>query len=713
MIVMETEADSLFRLVADEADIRDEGRCIVRVAQEYMDVLHMEAGEVLGIRGVRETCARIMPLSAGINGKPLIHMDSLLMMNARVKTGDKVTVFKPQVSRCSRVAAAPAAPDISAVGLIDDRQVRNALINHCVCTGDHFSVKKPGTGKAIFIITASYPEGFSVVDENTRVILLDHKRMKDESFTSYKDIGGLDGQITRIKEIVEYPMKYGKLFSVLKLEPARGILLYGPPGTGKTLIARAVANEVNAWFTTINGPEIVNKYYGESEAKLRGIFDEAEKHAPGIIFIDEIDAIAPKRDEVQGDVEKRIVAQLLSLMDGVRDRTGVVVIGATNLPNSLDPAIRRPGRFDMEIYVGVPDESARYEILKIHTRQVPLSRDVNLIHIAHITHGFVGADLKALCCEASMNCIRRQLQTDSEDIADNTEGIESIHVLNSDFIKALNTVQPSAIREVTAEIPHVTWDMIGGLDDIKTKLREYIEWPAKYPAAYSAMDLKRPKGILLFGPPGTGKTLVARAVATESGCNFISVKGPELLSKWQGETEKGVREVFRKARLTAPCIIFLDEIDSLVACGEYRERGGSTILAQLLTEMDGIDYCGNVTVIGATNRMEVIDQALLRDGRFDELLEFRLPGDEERKEIFKLHLEKRRINCDMDYDRLVQLSAGYSGAEIEGVCKKASLKAIRSFVQDYGCEKSLEYLRIQQSDMESLLMAINRRMKTL
>jgi transitional endoplasmic reticulum ATPase len=711
VIVMANDSTNVFSLAADEADVRDEGRCIARIPQEYMDALHMEAGEVLGIKGTRETCARVMPLPAEASGRPLIRMDGLVMLNARVKAGDEVTVFKPKAGRCSRIAAAPAAPGISAADRPDDRQVRNALINHCVCTGDHFSVRRPGAGRAVFVITASYPEGFSVVDGNTRVVLLDNKNMKEEAFTSYKDIGGLDRQITRIKEIVEYPMKYGKLFGALKLEPARGILLYGPPGTGKTLIARAIANEVNAWFITINGPEIVNKYYGESEAKLRDIFGDAEKHAPSIIFIDEIDAIAPKRDEVQGDVEKRIVAQLLSLMDGVKDRNGVVVIGATNLPNSLDPALRRPGRFDREIYVGVPDEGARYDILKIHTRYVPLAGDVDLLHIAHVTHGFVGADLKALCAEASMNCIRRLLQTDSEEIEGGPEGFENIQVLNDDFIKALDAVQPSAIREVTAEIPHVTWDMVGGLDEIKTKLREYIEWPAKYPAAYAEMDLKRPKGILLFGPPGTGKTLVARAVATESGCNFIPVKGPELLSKWQGETEKGVREVFRKARLTAPSIVFLDEIDSLVACGEYRERGGSTILAQLLTEMDGIDYCGNVTVIGATNRIEAIDRALLRDGRFDELLEFRLPGEEERREIFKLYLEKRRISCDMDYDRLARLSDGYSGAEIEGVCKKASLSAIRSFVREHGGEGGLEHLRIRQFDMEALLMS-DRRMKT-
>lgn len=701
---MEIKSNDNIRLKVDYIDSKDESRCIVRINPEIINILHADIGEVIGIRGGKITCARVMMLPVEERDNSLIQMDSLIMTNAQVKKGDEVEVFRAWPSARARIVVVTGVFSLSGSKRIDVGQVKKSLVNHCLHTGDHFYVRQSAAEKTTFSVLSTIPEGFVIIDESTRIILKDEKCInEDDSFIGYKDIGGLDKQISRIKEIVEYPVKYSRLFNKLGLEPARGILLYGPPGTGKTLIAKAIANEVNARFICVNGPEIINKYYGESEAKIREIFEEAQKNIPSIIFIDEIDAIAPKRDEVQGDVEKRIVAQLLSLMDGVKDRNGVVIIGATNMPNSLDPAIRRPGRFDREIYIGVPDENARYEILKIHTGRIPLDCDVDLAHMAHITHGYVGADLKALCTEASMNCIRRQLESNPR--LERNEAIDDARICVSykDFSFALNEIQPSAIREVTTEVPYVTWNMIGGLNDIKDRLMECIEWPLKYPDIFSLMNIKSPRGILLYGPPGTGKTLVARAVAAESGVNFIPVKGPELLSKWQGETEKGVREIFRKAKLTTPCIIFFDEIDSLIASGEYAARSNSTVLAQLLTEMDGIDALGNVMIIGATNRIEAIDKALLRDGRFDELLEFKLPDIAARRDIFKLHLESRRIDCDVDLEELAQLTEGYSGAQIEGVCRKAALKAVRSYMEDYGDRGDFDFLKICRKDIGSIL----------
>ncbi len=701
---MEIKNEDNIRLAVDDIDSKDEYRCIVRVDPEIMKLLHADIGDVIGIRGGKITCARVMMLPVEERGNSLIQMDSLIMINAQVRKGDEVEVFRALPGERARIVVVTGEFSLSGGRRIDIEQIKKSLVNHCLHTGDYFPVRQSAAGKTALSVISTVPEGFVIIDEGTRIVLKDKESINEsDSFIGYKDIGGLNKQILRIKEIVEYPVKYGRLFSRLGLEPARGILLYGPPGTGKTLIAKAIANEVNARFICVNGPEIINKYYGESEARIREIFEEAQKNTPSIIFIDEIDAIAPKRDEVQGDVEKRIVAQLLSLMDGVRDRNGVVVIGATNMPNSLDPAIRRPGRFDREIYIGVPDENARYEILKIHTGKIPLDNDVDLAHMANITHGCVGADLKALCTEAAMNCIRRQLESGTGIEREKAGGEEGICVSYKDFSMALAEIQPSAIREVTTEVPHVTWNMIGGLEEIKSKLRECIEWPLKYPDVFSFMNIKSPRGILLYGPPGTGKTLVARAVANESGVNFIPVKGPELLSKWQGETEKGVREIFRKAKLTAPCIIFFDEIDSLITSGEHAERSNSTVLAQLLTEMDGIDTLENVMIIGATNRIEAMDKALLRDGRFDELLEFKIPDTTARKDIFKLHLKNRRIESDIDLDELALLTEGYSGAEIAGVCRKAALKAVRNFMENYGDRGDFNFLKICKEDISSII----------
>ncbi|MDJ0271395.1 MAG: CDC48 family AAA ATPase, partial [Aigarchaeota archaeon] len=476
------------------------------------------------------------------------------------------------------------------------------------------------------------------------------------------------------------PLKHPELFRHLGIEPPKGVILYGPPGTGKTLIAKAIANETGAHFVSINGPEIMSKFYGESEARLREVFQEAEQNAPSIIFIDELDAIAPKRGEVTGEVERRVVSQLLTLMDGLKSRGQVVVIGATNRIEAIDPALRRPGRFDREIRIGVPDRNGRKEILLIHTRRMPLADDVNIDELAEITHGFVGADIAALTREAAMNALRRFLpQIDLEKEVIPAEVLEKIKVTREDFANALRTIQPSALREVVLEIPNVKWDDIGGLENLKQELREAVEWPLKYPDVFKRLGIRPPRGILLYGPPGTGKTLLAKAVATESQANFISVKGPEVLSKWVGESEKAVREIFRKARETAPCIIFFDELDSIAPRRGIHTDAGVTdrIVNQLLTEMDGMQSLKGVVVLGATNRPDILDPALLRPGRFDRVLYVPPPDRNARLAIFKIHTREMPLDQDVDLEQLAALTEGYTGADIEAVVREAALIAAR------------------------------------
>ncbi|MHB2037601.1 MAG: CDC48 family AAA ATPase, partial [Nitrososphaerales archaeon] len=528
-----------------------------------------------------------------------------------------------------------------------------------------------------------------IVNEGTQIVISEEvaKPQRNLPRVTYEDIGGLRGEVVKVREMIELPMKHPELFERLGIEAPKGVLLHGPPGTGKTLLAKAVANETNAHFISITGPEIMGKYYGESEERLRQIFEEAEKNAPSIIFIDEIDSIAPKREEVTGEVEKRVVAQLLALMDGMESRGKVVVIAATNRPNALDPALRRPGRFDREIEIGVPDQKGRLEVLQIHTRGMPLAEDVDLQKLASSSHGFVGADLQALAKEAAMRSLRRVLPSiDLEKKSIPAEILNKIIVKMSDFQDALTEVEPSAMREVLVEIPNVRWTDVGGLSLVKRDLQEAVEWPLKYRDVFDYAKTRPPKGILLYGPPGTGKTLLAKAVASESEANFISVKGPELLSKWVGESERGVREIFHKARQAAPCIIFMDELDSLVPT-----RGGSTgdsqvterVLSQILTELDGLEELRDVVIIGATNRPDMIDQALLRPGRFDKMMYVGVPDLEARKEIFKIHLNGRPLAKDIGADELAKRTEGYSGADIQAVADTASMLAIREYIDKY------------------------------
>jgi len=502
---------------------------------------------------------------------------------------------------------------------------------------------------------------------------------------SYEDIGGLGKELHRIREMVKLPLKYPQVFERLGIDPPKGVLLHGPPGCGKTLIARAVANETAAYFTHITGPEIMGKFYGESEGRLRSVFEEAKTNAPAILFIDEIDAIAPKREDMGGEkqVERRVVAQLLALMDGLESRGEIIVIGATNIPNSLDPALRRPGRFDREIAISIPDQKGRLEILHIHTRGMPLAQDVNLERLSQITHGFVGADLEALSREAAMNALRKIMPSIDFQLDEIPyETLLQLEVTMNDFSEALKEVEPSAIREVFVEVPDVNWGNVGGLGEVKQKLVEAVEWPLRYPQLFQEANVKPPKGILLSGSPGTGKTLVAKALAHESEVNFISIKGPELMSKYVGESERGVREVFRKAKQASPCILFFDEFDSLVPERGLGENSQVTerVISQFLTELDGLEELKGVLVLAATNRKDLIDSAVLRPGRFDFTLEFPIPDEKARLEIFKIHVKGKPVASDINPEVLAQKTEGLTGSDIEVICREASMTAIREFI---------------------------------
>jgi transitional endoplasmic reticulum ATPase len=550
-----------------------------------------------------------------------------------------------------------------------------------VAKGDIIVVPVLGMGVELKV-SSTNPSPIVMVTEGTVVEIstTPAKRIEEVSGITYEDIGGLHEELQRIREMIELPLKHPELFRHLGIEPPKGVILYGPPGTGKTLIAKAIANETGAHFISINGPEIMSKFYGESEARLREVFQEAEQNAPSIVFIDELDAIAPKRSEVTGEVERRVVSQLLTLMDGLKSRGQVVVIGATNRIEAIDPALRRPGRFDREIRIGVPDRNGRREILLIHTRRMPLAEDVDLDELADITHGFVGADIAALVREAAMNALRRYLpEIDLEKEVIPAEVLEKIKVSREDFANALKTIQPSALREVVLEVPNVKWTDIGGLEAVKQELMEAVEWPLKYPEVFKRLGIRPPRGILLYGPPGTGKTLLAKAVATESQANFISVKGPEVLSKWVGESEKAVREIFRKARETAPCIIFFDELDSIAPRRGFHTDAGVTdrIVNQLLTEMDGIQSLKGVVVLGATNRPDILDPALLRPGRFDRVLYVPPPDKAARLAIFKIHTREMPLDEDVDLDILASVTEGYTGADIEAVVREAAMLAAR------------------------------------
>ncbi|ACB06954.1 CDC48 family AAA ATPase [Candidatus Korarchaeum cryptofilum] len=677
----EKESRDVTLIVADIIKQADFGRGIVRLDPEIMKQLDLTSGDYLRIYGSRVTHCRVMPSVSMDVGTRYIRMDKIVKGNAGVRTGDKVRVRPVDIGEASKVVLAPqdhmirVAPDFHT-------WVKRRLLDFAVTKGDVVLI--PIFQRFISLIVVSLTPGtYGKIGPNTIIEVrespVELARVVLPTIT-YEDIGGLREEIQRIREMVELPLRHPELFRHLGIDPPKGVLLYGPPGTGKTLLAKAVANESNAHFISISGPEIMSKYYGESEKRLREIFEEAEKNAPSIIFIDELDSIAPNRNEVTGEVERRVVAQLLALMDGLKGRGEVIVIGATNRPEAIDPALRRPGRFDREIEIGVPDREGRKEILLIHTRNMPLADDVDLDRLADITHGFVGADLAALVREAAMAALRRvlpKIDLDAESIP--LEVLEELKVTNEDFFEALKLVQPSALREISIEIPNVTWDDVGGLEDVKRELREVIELPLKNPDAFRRMGIDPPRGVLLYGPPGCGKTLIAKAVANESEANFISVKGPELLSKWVGESEKAVRMIFRKARQVTPAIVFIDEIDSLFPKrGVHADSGVSErVVSQMLTEIDGIHPLRDVVVIGATNRPDLIDPALLRPGRLERLVYVGPPDFQSRYQILKVLTRKVPLAKDVDLRSIALMTERYSGADLAALVREAAMAALR------------------------------------
>jgi len=689
-----------------EAKTRDVGRGIARIDPEVFEEMNLTPGDAILIEGTKKTAAIVMRGYPEDEGKEIIRIDGHIRKNAGVGIDDKVKIKKVHVHPAKEITLAPTEP-LRIYG--GEEYLKNLLEGRVITKGDTITINV--MGRSIdFVVTSVKPfKDVVIVTSDTSMKLLEKpvKEVRGIPRVTYEDIGGLKEEIRKIREMVELPLRYPELFERLGIEPPKGVLLYGPPGCGKTLLAKAVANESAAHFISISGPEIMSKFYGQSEENLREIFKEAQENAPSIIFIDEIDAIAPKRDEVTGEVERRVVAQLLALMDGLESRGRVIVIGATNRPNALDPALRRPGRFDREIEIGIPDRDARKEILEIHTRGVPLAEDVDLDKLADMTHGYVGADIAALVKEAAMRALRRYLpEIDLEKDTIPREILEKIEVTWEDFMNAFKDMQPSTMREVLIEKPNVRWKDIGGLEDVKQELKEVVEWPLKYQKLFEHMKARIPKGILLYGPPGCGKTLLAKAVATETEANFISVKGPEFLSKWVGESERAVREIFRKARQASPCIIFIDEID---AVAPQRGRDLSTnvterVVSQMLTEMDGLEALHKVVVIAATNRPDILDPALLRPGRFDRLIYVGLPDKKARLEIFKVHTRGKPLAEDVDLEKLAEKTEGYTGADIEAICNEATMLAIREFINSG--KKDYKEAKITMKHFEEALKRI-------
>ncbi len=677
------------RLRVQEALPRDVGRKIARIDKGTMRKLGVSTGDFLRIEGPRgEVVAVAWPLHAEDEGKDIIRIDGYLRRSLGVGVGDYVTVYKAdRVEPAAKVILAPTEEIRFGVDFVN--YVKEFLKGKPIARRE--TVVIPVFEGIPLVVVSTQPAHIVYVTDATDLTIRE-KPVKEEELArargipkvTWEDIGDLEDAKERIREIVELPMKHPELFKHLGIEPPKGILLYGPPGTGKTLLAKALANEIGAYFISINGPEIMSKFYGESEQRLREIFKEAEENAPSIIFIDEIDAIAPKREEVTGEVEKRVVAQLLALMDGLKERGRVIVIGATNRPDAIDPALRRPGRFDREIEIRPPDKRTRLEILKVHTRNMPLADDVDLEKIAEMTHGYTGADLAALAKEAAMSALRRFIKSGKIDLEKAKEIpadlLKELKVTMQDFLEAMKMIRPTLIREVFVEVPEVRWDDIGGLEEVKQELREAVEWPLKYPEVFEKMGITPPKGILLFGPPGTGKTLLAKAAATESGANFIAIRGPEILSKWVGESERAVRKIFERARQVAPAIVFFDEIDAIAPARGYRhDTSGVTdrIVNQLLTEMDGIVPLRNVVVIGATNRPDIIDPALLRPGRFDRVIYIPPPDKEAREQILKIHTRKVPLADDVDPNKLAEMTEGYTGADLAALVREAVMIKLR------------------------------------
>jgi transitional endoplasmic reticulum ATPase len=686
----------LLPLRVAEAKAKDVGRGIVRIDPQDLERIGAETGDIVEIEGKRKTVAKAMPAYPEDRRKSLIQMDGLLRGNGQVSLDEKVNVQKTDSSPADKIVLSPLTLVKSARREGDARYIGTLLDGLPLTEGDTVRAILFGTRSQDFIVISTIPKGAVVIRSNTRIEIKEKSEAGPRgSKVSYEDIGGLQKELQRVREMIELPLKYPQVFERLGIDPPKGVLLHGPPGCGKTLIARAVANETAAYFTHITGPEVMGKFYGESEARLRSVFEEAKAHAPAILFIDEIDAIAPKREEMGGEkqVERRVVAQLLALMDGLESRGEVIVIGATNIPNSLDPALRRPGRFDREIAISIPDQRGRLEVLHIHTRGMPLAQDVDLEKLAQVTHGFVGADLEALCREAAMNVLRRMMPSIDFRLDEIPyDSLIKLEVTMNAFREALKEVEPSAIREVFVEVPNVKWEDIGGLEEVKQKLTEAVVWPLKYTNLFEQTKTKPPKGILLSGLPGTGKTLMAKALANESEVNFISVKGPELMSKYVGESERGVREVFRKAKQASPCIIFFDEFDSLVP---QRGLSGDSqvterVISQFLSELDGLEELKGVLVLAATNRKDLIDSAIVRPGRFDFILEFPLPDERARQEIFKVHTRGKPLANNVDLELLAQKVENMSGADIAVVCHEASMMAIREYINAGLRDKKLE-----------------------
>ncbi len=682
-----------------EAISRDVGRRIGRVDPKVASEIGLSSGDAIEIsRGKKKTIVLSWPAYQEDYGKGLIRIDGYARNRLGVGINDPVEIIKVQTKEAQKITLAPTEP-LRIMGA--EQYLSSFLDGQLVTKGDTIPLNVMGQRIDLVVISTT-PNGPLIISPNTEVTVSEEtaravEAARDEGgipSITYEDIGGLRNEVTKVREMIELPLRHPELFRRLGVEAPKGVILHGPPGTGKTLLAKAVANETNANFYTIGGPEIMSKFYGESEQRLRNIFEEAQNNAPSIVFIDELDSIAPKREEVSGEVERRVVAQLLSLMDGLKARGKVVVIGATNRINAIDPALRRPGRFDREIEIGVPDRNGRLDVLQIHTRGMPLSDDINLERLADISHGFVGADLQALAKEAAMRALRRilpQIDLSAESIP--AEILNKIVVKMQDFVDVINEMEPSAMREVFVEVPDVRWDDIGGLGDLKQELREAVEWPLKYHAIFTYADATPPKGILLYGPPGTGKTLLAKAAANESEANFISVKGPELLSKWVGESEKGVREIFRKARQAAPCIIFFDEIDAIAPT-----RGGDfgnshvteRVISQMLTELDGLEILTNVLVVAATNRPDIIDSALLRPGRFDRLLYIPPPDEQSRTQILQIHTRKKPLAEDVNLEELSRQMEGYTGADIASLASTAVMLAMRGHISRYQDPKKAE-----------------------
>lgn len=674
------------------------GRAIVdpEVAEEN----GWNAGQILEIVCAKKTHVKLWPGSMDDYGTGIIRLDGVTRHNVGAGIGEKASVRSVEASDAHKIVLSPTE-SIAVDGM--QEYMEHHYLNHVFSTGDVVSLDTRMGRHLRFVVTSTDPVGPVLVTPQTK---FETGPMTQEVQASipritYDELGGLRDETRKIREMVELPMKHPELFEQIGVEAPKGVLLYGPPGTGKTLLAKAVAGETNAHFVSLSGPEIMGKHYGESEERIREIFADAEKSSPSIIFIDEIDSIAPKRDEVTGEVEKRIVSQLLTLMDGIKSRGKVVVIAATNRPDSIDPALRRPGRFDREIEIGVPDEAGRLDILSIHTRGMPVGEEVSLERMAKLTHGFVGADLESLSKEAAMRSLRRILpDVDLDGGAVKEEILQKIKITTEDFEDALRETKPSALREVRAQIPDVGWDDVGGLEALKEELQEAVQWPIKYREAFRHVDAEAPKGVLLHGPPGTGKTLIAKALARMTESNFISIKGPELLSKWVGESEKGIREIFRKARQAAPCIVFLDEVDSLVPKRGSDSSGShvtENVVSQILTEIDGLEELHDVLVIGATNRLDIVDDALLRPGRFDRIIEVPLPDAAGRRHILEIHTKKKPLADDVDLGGIVDMTAGFSGADMASVANRAAIAALKRHVE--GATPEIKEIRITQNDL--------------